>query len=177
MAIATFNQHKETMNYKKLLIQQQTFDGTNYRNVGPVIDTQASFNVVCQEFPFKYLPESKELAKRDWSDEHGDDVYIPTDGLKFKAYDTDVKFLFVGTENNMHDQIVSFIKFIYGRNDGGSPLLAVYDEYTKIGRRGVIVDSISEDMYGYDDANNNAIAIFKVKFRVTDPVTDITLTI
>ena len=165
------------MQYKKLLIQQQTYNGVNYLNVGAVVDTQAQFNVVCQEFPFKYLPETKDLAKRDWYDEHGEDVYVPTDGLKFKAYDMDVKFLYVGTQNNMQTDLNGFILFISGKNSGGAPMLAIYDEYTKTGRRGVVVDSVSEELYDYNNADYDAIAMFKVKFRVNDPVTDITLAV
>lgn len=163
------------MEYKKLLIKQQRYNGTSYIDVGSVVDTYATYHVVCQDFPFKHLPETKDLAKRDWSDENGDDVYIPSDGLKFKAYDLEVKFLYVGTENAISDDLKNFISFLYGRNNGGAPLLAVYDEYTKTGRRGVYVLSVDNDLFFYNDSDYDAIASFKVKFRVTDPVTDITL--
>ena len=116
------------------------------------------------------------MPKRDWYDEHGEDTYMPTDGLKFKAYDLEVKFLYVGTQANMKSELSSFIEFIYGRNTNGSPLLAVYDEYTKTGRRGMYVLSVDNDLIVYDDVNTDVIGQFKVKFRVTDPNTDITLT-
>lgn len=161
------------MQYKKLLIRQQSFNGTSYVNVGSIVDTQAAFHVVCQEFPFKYLPETKDLAKRDWYDEHGEDVYVPTDGLKFKAYDMEVKFLYVGTQSNMKSELKGFVEFICGRNSGGAPMLAIYDEFTKTGRRGIYVDNVSNDLVTYDDVNTDVIAQFKVKFRVTDPVTNV----
>ena len=161
------------MTYKKLLIRQQSFNGTSYINVGSIIDTQTAFHVVCQEFPFKHLPETKELAKREWYDEHGEDVYVPTDGLKFKAYDMEVKFLYVGTQVNMKEELKGFVEFISGRNTGGAPMLAIYDEYTKTGRRGVYVENVNNELLAYDDANSDVIATFKVKFRVTDPVTNI----
>lgn len=165
------------MEYKKLIIQQQTCNGDTYANVGNAIDTQAAYHMVCEDFPFNYLPETKDLAKRDWYDENGEDVYIPQDGLKFKAYDLDVTFLYVGTQENMQNEITGFISFITGRNTGGSPLLAVYDEYTKIGRRGIFVSKIDNSLFTYDDINEHVIARFKVKFRVTDPVTPITLNV
>lgn len=160
------------MTYKKLLIQQQTYNGTTYTDVGSLVDTQTSFHVVCQEFPFKRLPENKELAKRDWYDENGEDVFIPSDGLKFKAYDLDVKFLYVGSQANMSEELNNFISFICGKNTGGAPLLAVYDEYTKTGRRGVYVKEVDNEMLSYDDVNTKVIAQFKVTFRVTDPIYD-----
>ena len=161
--------------YKKFLIQQQTFDGSTYTNVGDVVDTQAIYNVVCQDCPFKHLPETKDLAKRDWFDEDGEDVYIPSDGLKFKAYDMDVKFLYVGSESDMSQDIKGFINFLYGKNTNGSPLMSIYDEYTKTGRRGVHVKSVGNDLLYYSDASSGVIASFRVVFRVTDPVTSITL--
>ena len=164
------------MDYKKLLIQQQTCNGSTYTNVGSVIDTQTAYHVVCQEFPFKHLPEIKELPKRDWHDEHGEDIYIPTDGLKFKAYDLEVRFLYVGKQTDMQNELKGFIEFIYGRNSGGAPLLAIYDEYTKTGRRGVYVLSVDNELL-YDERNPEVIGQFKVKFHVCDPKTDITLSL
>lgn len=160
--------------YKKFLIQQQSFDGSIYQNVGDVIDTCQQFNVVCQQMPFKRLPETKELAKNDWSDEDGEDVYIPSAGLKFKAYDLEATFLYVGTKQDFATDLMNFTNFIYGRNENGNPFLKIYDEYTQIGRRGVFVMSVNEEKLIYDDVNPDAIAQIKVKFRVTDPVTDIT---
>ena len=167
------------MTYKKFLIQQQTYNGSTYTNVGSVVDTYTAYKVVCQECPFKTLPETKELAKRDWYDEDGEDVYIPTDGLKFKAYDMEVKFLYVGKETTMAADLKGFIEFLYGKNSSGAPLLAIYDEYTKTGRRGVYVLSVDNELLAYDNANGtkvngqlilDVIGVFKVKFRVTDPV-------
>lgn len=171
--------------YKKFYIQQYTASGSTETD-GTIVDTQAQFGVVCQECPFQYLPEIKELPKRDWNDEDGDDVYMPTDGLKFKAYDMEVKFLYVGTgyvkqdetvvskEAEMKEKISGFINFIYGKNAGGSPLLKIYDEYTLTGRKGVHCISIDNELIAYDDRNNNVIGSFKAKFRVTDPATRMT---
>ena len=168
--------------YKKFLILQYGSDGP----VGDVVDSQRLWNIVCQECPFKHLPETKDLPKRDWFDEDGDDVYIPTDGIKIKAYDMDVQFLYVGEEADMSTNLKGFIDFICGRtniingsivttNVTRSVLLKVYDEYTKTGRQGVYVQSVDNELYFFNDVSVDAIAQFKVKFRVTDPVTEIVL--
>lgn len=161
--------------YKKFLIQQQLYNGSTYTNVGGVVDTQESFHVVCQECPFKKLPESKELAKRDWHDENGEDVYVPAEGLRFNAYDMSVTFLYVGSTEDMSQDLNDFIDFLYGRNTNGSPFMSVYDEYTQTGRRGVYVKSVNNELLAYNDNTDGVIASFKVNFRVTDPVTSITL--
>ena len=157
------------MEYKKLYIQQQTYNGSIYTDVGPLVETQESYNVVCKEFPFKVLPEAKEPASRDWHDENGEDVFIPTGGLKFKAYDLDVTFMYVGSQANVSEELTNFINFIYGRNTGGSSLLAVFDEYTMTGRRGIYVKSVDDDFLLYDDVNPEVVGEFKVKFKVTEP--------
>lgn len=170
--------------YKKFLVQQQTYNGTTYTNVGDVIDTKTSFGVVCQTFPFKHLPEPKALANREWLDEDGDDVYVPADGMKFKAYDVEATFLYVGSEQNMASDLKKFIDFIYGRinivsgavvreNATKNVMIKIYDEYTKTGRRGVYVISHDNSLYLFDDVSADAIAQFKVKFHVCDPVTEI----
>lgn len=163
--------------YKKFLIKQQTYTGSNYVNVGSAIDTQTKFRVVCQEFPFKYLPDVKELPKRDWNDESGEDVYMPTDGVKFKPYDLEATFVYVGTASTIKDDLRKFIDFIYGRIDANGNaqsrgiMLAIYDEYTETGRQGVYVLNVDNTLYWNVDYDTDAIATFKVKFRVTDPVT------
>lgn len=159
--------------YKKLLIKQQRHNGSSYVDVGGIIDTKVAFNIVCQEFPFKVLPETKELPSRDWHDQDGEDVYIPPTGLRFKAYDLEVKFLYTGTEQTMQSDLNRFIKFLYGRNNGGAPYLAVYDEYTKTGRQGIYTANVDNELLAYDNCDTDVVAVLKVKFRVTDPVTEL----
>ena len=79
--------------------------GSTETDVKDTVDTQASYNVVCQEFPFKFMPETKELPSRKWYDKDGEDVYIPSDGLKLEAYDIEAKFLYVGTQALMTTDI------------------------------------------------------------------------
>lgn len=160
------------MDYKKLLIQQQTVSGSTYTNVGQAVDTQTAFHVVCQEFPFIRLPEAKDVAVYDWPDENGEDMYLPS-VIKHKAYDLDATFLYVGTQANMNTELNAFIDFLFGRNTNGSPLLAVYDEYTQTGRRGVYVKSVDNELFVYDTANAEVVGQFKVKFRISDPVHEI----
>ncbi|PTL34591.1 hypothetical protein C7120_08810 [Prevotella sp. oral taxon 376] len=161
------------MAIKKVYIQQLSFDGTTYTK-GPVVDLLSMFKIAAKEFPFKKNPEAKELAARDWPGEDGRDVYIP-DVIPMKNYDLEVEFLYKGTEKNISNDISSFIDFVYGRNAnavGGR--LAIYDEYTKTGRKDIHVLSVDNDVYVYGDSDPDAVASFKVKFGVEDPTTDIT---
>lgn len=179
-------------NYKKFKIQQQSYDGSSYTNVGTAVDTYEEFGVVCQEFPFTYMSKAKDVPSRDFHDEDGLDVFIPSGGLKMEAEDIEAKFLYSksnptgydtyvnggGTDSyddwlssNALSDILNFIHFLRGRNTGGAPYLAIYDEYTKIGLRGVYVTEVPNDIYEYSDGGIGINAVFKVKFKVTDPVT------
>ena len=172
--------------YKKFLVQQQTYNGSVYNNVGNVVDTNTRWHVVCQEMPFKHLPEAKELPKRNWNDEHGEDVFIPSDGIKFEAYDVEAKFLYCGTKENIASDLKGFLEFLYGRinivnnavvpvtNSVKNVMLKMYDEYTGTGRRGVYVQSVDDELFFFNDTSIDAIAQLKVKFRVTDPVYNVT---
>lgn len=161
-------------------VQQLRFDGTAYTK-GSVVDLLNKFNIVCQDFPFKKFPEPKELPERDWSDEHGVDVYVP-DTLPMKAYTIDVEFLYVGTTQNIRTYISNFISFLYGRIKGDandtvqSGRLAIYNDYTGIGRKDIIVSKVDNELFFDTDADPDAVAKFKVTFNVCDPVTDVTPT-
>lgn len=168
-----FGKQTQNMANIKTYIQQLHFDGSTYTR-GSVVDILSTYKVVCQEFPFKILPEAKELASRDWNDEDGLDVYYPTT-RRMKEYETDVDFLYVGTENAIREDLKNFINFLYGRDNGAVGVsLAVYNEYTGIGRKDVVVTKVSDDVYYGDDNDTDAIAKFSVTFKVNDPVTDVT---
>ena len=160
------------MTIKKVYIQQLNFNGTSYTK-GPVVDLLSAFKIAVKEFPFKLYPEAKDLATRDWAGEDGRDVYVPAK-IPIKNYDIEVEFLYKGTESSMSQDVSNFINFIYGRNanaNGGR--LAIYDEYTKIGRKDIHALSVDNDVYVYGDNDPDAVASFKVKFSVEDPTTDV----
>lgn len=157
----------------RLYIQQITYDGDSFTNIGNAVDTFDEWGIACQSFPFKVLPEPKDYVTRDWLDEDGLDVYVPRQ-VKFKKYDLEAEFIFAGNTSNMRQNLKSFIRFLYGKNaQNGSPLLSIYDEYTGIGRRNVLVTGFDTTQFLHDDTDEDSVATFKVKFSVHDPVTDI----
>ena len=138
----------------------------------PVIDTNAKWKIVCKDFPFKPSGEAKELSKRDWSDENGEDTYFPSE-LKIKAYDLDVEFAYKGNVNTANTQIKNFLDYLTGVSDIGTSL-SVYDTYTNIGRKGIYFKSINPDLF-VRKTDEGDVVTFKITFRVTDPITQITL--
>ena len=166
----------------RLYIQQMLYDGETYTRLN-MFDTWQKFLIVCRAFPFKLLPEAKDYVSRDWKDEDGEDVYVPA-SVRFKPYEIDAEFIYVGGDADMRQNIERFIQFIYGKNSGlsqqgqwahpESGRLCIYDEYTRTGRKDVVVKSVDVDAYLTEDTDPDAVATFKVKFTVYDPVTDVT---
>jgi len=154
-------------------IQQLFNDGTSYTK-GPVVDLLQSFNIVCQEIPFKTNLKTKNVATRSWFDEDGIDAYIPKN-IKIDQNDMKVDFLYQGTEQNIRTDISNFLKFILGRNqDAVGSELAMYNELTGTGRKGVVVKEVSDKIYFISDFDPDSVASFSVIFTVFDPITEVT---
>ena len=162
----------------KTYIQQIRFDGTSY-TTGSVVDILDTYKVMCQEFPFKRNPKPKALPSRDWAGEDGLDIYIPDGGLPMNAYDIEVTFLYVGTEDTITNNLKGFLDFITGRRKGQnantvqSGRLAIFNEYVNMGRKDVVVSEIDNELYYCSDNDPDAVAKFKVKFTVNDPTTEV----
>ena len=58
-----------------------------------VKDSLADFGMVCTDVPFMPCGETKELPKRDWIDEDGEDTYIP-DSIPLSAFDWEIEMGF-----------------------------------------------------------------------------------
>ena len=173
----------------KTYIQQLAFDGLNYTK-GNVVDILTSFGIICQEIPFKYKPEAKELPKRDWAGYHGADVFTPDGGLPIKDYTLDVEFMYVGKddykaeasdERKIRADIKAFIDFLYGyakapgqSGDVQTGRLAIYNERTAIGRKDVTVKKVDPKLFLCDPWDDECLARFSATFDINDPVTDVT---
>lgn len=157
----------------KLYIQQLRFDGLDYTK-GALIDSYTDYRVVCKDFPIKIEPEVKDIVTKDFKGSHGLDAYIP-DTPAIKDYEMEVEFLYVGTHGTMRTDITNFVKFLRGRNTGAiGSRLAIYDEFAGMGRKDLSAKSVEYGTWwDVPDADSDAIATFKVKFQVFDPVTDI----
>ena len=158
---------------------------------GSVVNSYDEWGIVCCSVPFKAGGEVKDFPKRDWPDEDGEDTYFPQES-KLKAYDAEFTLAYKGQElaSNPFDlglaftHIRDFKEWLTGKDsiDGSGTELKIYSPYSSIGRQGCYLSEISSEeptvqmkQEGGNLYHENVVT-FKVKFRVTDPVTDITLT-
>lgn len=155
-----------------------------------VINSFTQWGIVCSKVPFKAGGKTKELPKQDWHDQHGEDTYIPKK-LMFEAYDAEFELAYKGQELasnpfNLHKaftQINAFKKWVSGNDTvaGSGATLSIYSPFSTIGRQGCYLTEISDEephvQLKEENGNtyNENVVTFKVKFRVTDPMTDIVL--
>lgn len=157
---------------------------------GNVVNSFTEWGIVCCKVPFKVGGKAKEVAKRDWHDEHGEDSYIPSK-LMFEAYDAEFELAYKGKELSSNpfnlslafEHIDAFKKWISGNDteNGSGADLKIYSPFSCIGRQGCYLSQISDEephvqVVGEsgNDYNENVVT-FKVTFRVTDPITNIVL--
>lgn len=112
--------------------------------------------------------------------------------LMFEAYDAEFEMAYYGKElaTNPFDldlaftHISAFKKWLTGNDttSGTGSELKIYSPYSTIGRQGCYLIEISDEdpqvqlaQQGSNLYHENVVT-FKVKFRVTDPMTDISLT-
>lgn len=150
------------MQYYKFYIQKES-DGA------PVKELGEDFGFYETESKFYGGNTVKDLPKRDWYDEDGDDEFVP-DTLKYKAYDAEVKFGYKGDRFTANDKLKALQDYL----NGGT--MKVYDSYNRIGRQNVRFEGIPDDAELVRDEEDGDILIITVKFKVNDPKTDITLT-
>lgn len=153
---------------------------------GNVVNSFTEWGIACCKVPFRVGGKVKELAKRDWHDEQGEDAFIPSK-LMFEGYDAEFEMAYVGKElaTNPFDlslameKIDSFKKWLSGNDNssGSGAELKIYSPYSTIGRQKCYLLEISDEdphvqlVGSSGNVYNENIVTFKVKFRVTDPVT------
>lgn len=162
------------------------------KNGGDVINSYTQWGIVCAKPPFKAGGKTKEPAKRDWFDEHGDDVYIGSK-MMFEGYDAEFELAYKGQEiatnpfnlSLAFQRIDAFKRWVSGNDtqEGSGAELSIYSPYTTIGRQGCYLQEISDEEphLQMKEENGNLyhenVLTFKVKFRVTDPMTNIVLSL
>ena len=170
----------------KFYIEQISYDGISYAH-SRAYESFKTWGIVCSKTPFRYYGDPKDYATRNWLDEHGEDVYIPTDS-KLKKFDMEVTFLCSGTEERVKYNVKQFHLFLLGKTSkykyihqsgtemegtitGTSPRLAIFDDYSDIGWKDVRLKAFSNDGIVMDNSDEEVVLEFKVTFEVFDPFT------
>lgn len=116
--------------------------------------------------------ETQELFTREWPGEDGEDVYIPQGGLKLKAFDLSVTFIYKGEMNTARKAYEQFRDFLIGRTDGNAKM-SIFDPYWKRGYTGVHLKKCSNMRSGRSDIDE--VYVFDATFRITNPMSTVIL--
>lgn len=166
--------------WQNFYLQRMGTDGTG--ETYPMYESVARWGVWCKDIPFKIFEKVKEPAKRTWNDEHGDDEYISPEGLWLEAYEMEVEFgckkmtTTVGGEevayvNDVRKAVGDFLEYL--RQSG---MMKLYSSWTRTGRQEVRLVSVSDDAHWEpSDNGGQEFLVFKVRFKVNDPKTDVEL--
>lgn len=147
------------------LLMQKTTDGSAIKS------SLTDFGFAVSEIPWPD-EEAQDVAVREWPGEDGEDAYIPASGLKLKAYDLEVKFIYKGNVNTAMAKSAAFRDYLIGAAGDGAEL-KLFDPYWGKGRtkaRLLKITDIKAVRTNIDEG-----LTFKATFRIADPKTEITL--
>lgn len=147
-----------------------------------VCESVQEWGIWCKSIPFILAGKVKEPASHSWNDEDGDDEYIPAEGLKFEAYTMDVEFgckKLTSAEaskyggdaiSDVRQKVGAFMEYL--RTSG---MMKLYSSHTRIGRQNVRLVQFHDNAKWYKDESGFEFLVFKVTFKVNDPVTNVVL--
>jgi len=123
-------------------------------------DISSYYSITCKSIPFMPFPDLKELPKREWFDQQGDDEYVPANPV-FKAYEITTPMVFIGNLDDARDSIYSFLQYLQGAE------FSIYDEYKQKGVRARYMSYTDDAFYRRD----RDIVSFSLKLKVNNPLT------
>lgn len=152
-------------NYKPFYIQ--------YGENALATDTKEAWGMVAKTNPYPLLPSPKNPYGNDWKDEDGDDEY--TTYMHYEGFEMEVEFYMKAVDGqnttaaaDLHLAAWSFFQAVREGN------FRVYDAYTKLGFQRVRYAGSDFGDATFKERKGTATAMFKVKFKVNDPVTRMT---
>ncbi|KAB4307982.1 hypothetical protein GAO39_29425, partial [Bacteroides thetaiotaomicron] len=86
------------------------------------------------------------------------------------AYDLEAEMCYKGDLGTAYDKIMAFQNYLTGENGDGATL-KIYNSHTGIGRQGLYLLEVGD--FEFNKSNMDEVLTFPVKFRVTDPRTQI----
>lgn len=158
-------------NYKPFYIQ---FGNGNAK------DTLQEWGFIAKTNPFPALPNPKDPYKNEWLDENGDEEFVAQ--MRYQSFEFTVDFyiraqttVVLGAVTETAESVVrtSMSNFFNAVKNGD---FKIYDSYTGLGRQNVRYAGFEEDKFvsrrvdGADRSQDWAMCIFKIKFKVNDPV-------
>lgn len=157
-------------NYKPFWIQFST---------GNAIDIKSQYSVIVKTHDYPMAFKVKEPYKNQWKDEHGDEEYIPSDGLMVEAFTFKLECVMFAKPTSASQGVAAQTAnevLCKGIRDFRAALLAgefkTADEWTGFGFQHVRLQEFPmPGNEAFDEMDGLARVIFTVVLKVNDPVT------
>lgn len=142
-------------------------------------DVFQSYGMVLEDMPSIIPLTPKNIYSHSWTDEDGDDEYIP-ENIKYESVECDFTFGCSSTDssNTVFDKLNAFITWLQ------SGTFSFYCEYSGIGRQDVRLSELQDDArYSKHTLRRNGIDMteevlsFTVTFKINNPKTDVSLSL
>lgn len=146
---------------------------------GAVTDVFQAYGMVLEDMPSIIPLAPKNIYSHSWTDEDGDDEYIP-ENIKYESVECDFTFGCSSTDssNTVFDKLNAFIAWLQ------SGIFSFYCEYSGIGRQDVRLSELQDDArYSKHTLRRNGIDVteevlsFTVTFKINNPKTDVSLSL
>ena len=146
---------------------------------GAVTDVFQSYGMVLEDMPSIIPLTPKNIYSHPWTDEDGDDEYIPED-IKYESVECDFTFGCSSTDssNTVFDKLNAFIAWLQ------SGTFSFYCEYSGIGRQDVRLSELQDDArYSKHTLRRNGVDVteevlsFTVTFKINAPKTAVSLSL
>lgn len=146
---------------------------------GAVTDVFQAYGMVLENMPSIIPLTPKNIYSHSWTDEDGDDEYIP-ENIKYESVECDFTFGCSSTDssNTVFDKLNAFIAWLQ------SGTFSFYCEYSGIGRQDVRLSELQDDArYSKHTLRRNGIDMteevlsFTVTFKINNPKTDVSLSL
>lgn len=132
-------------------------------------DLQASWGIVCTNFPFIIGGKVKNIAEENYFDETGSYIFFPETPY-YEPIEFSVRLAYKGAKDSANANISAFINYISGAE------IAIYNEFMGMGRQKCWVTEHSIVDKIYRDTNKDILE-FEIKFKCNDPMTNIILAV
>lgn len=146
---------------------------------GAVTDVFQAYGMRLEDMPSIIPLTPKNIYSHSWTDEDGDDEYIP-ENIKYESVECDFTFGCSSTDsgNTVFDKLNAFIAWLQ------SGTFSFYCEYSGIGRQDVRLSELQDDAkYSKHTLRRNGIDMteevlsFTVTFKINNPKTDVSLSL
>lgn len=146
---------------------------------GAVTDVFQAYGMRLEDMPSIIPLTPKNIYSHSWTDEDGDDEYIP-ENIKYESVECDFTFGCSSTDSNntVFDKLNAFIAWLQ------SGTFSFYCEYSGIGRQDVRLSELQDDAkYSKHTLCRNGIDMteevlsFTVTFKINNPKTDVSLSL